>query len=192
MPALLATADALVELFRTRFFDPNTGSLGEFFTDDWQWAPGVAGTHVEPGHHYEWVWLLNEYQRLSGRPVEPERSALYAFANRCGRDAKTGLVRDVVDRRARFATVARGSGRRPRRSRRIWSWPTAAEVARVIGNLLDHFVAGNRAGTWTEHLAPDGTRKSDRIPASTLYHVFSAFSELERAFGKATCAPERA
>ena len=48
--ALLASADALVELFRRRFFDSASGSLGEFFTT-WQWAPGPAGTHVEPGHH---------------------------------------------------------------------------------------------------------------------------------------------
>jgi mannose/cellobiose epimerase-like protein (N-acyl-D-glucosamine 2-epimerase family) len=181
--ALLATADALVDLFRRRFFDPATGSLGEFFTDDWQWAPGAAGTHVEPGHHYEWVWLLSQYERLSGRTVEPERSVLYTFANRWGCDAKTGLVLDVVDR---SGTVRDGGSR-------IWPQTEAikahlvmadgAEVARIIDNLFDHFVAGNRAGTWTEHLAPDGTRKSDRIPASTLYHVVSAFSELERTFG---------
>ena len=111
------------------------------------------------------------------------RSALYTFANRWGRDPKTGLVRDVVDR---SGIVRDGSAR-------IWPQTEAikahlvmadgAEVARIIDNLFDHFFAGNRAGTWTEHLAPDGTRKSDRIPASTLYHVVSAFSELERIFG---------
>ena len=186
--ALLRTADVLVELFRSRFFDPATGSLGEFFTDDWQWAPGAAGTHIEPGHHYEWVWLLGEYQRLSGRPVEPEQSALYAFANRRGRDPKTGLVLDVVDR----SGAVRDGGSR------IWPQTEAikahlamadgAEIARNIGNLFERFIAGNRAGTWTEHLAPDGAGKSDRIPSSTLYHVFSAFSELERVFGSAICA----
>ena len=186
--ALLGTADAMVELLRRRFFDADTGSLGEFFTDDWQWAPGAAGTHVEPGHHYEWVWLLGEYQRLSGRPVEPERSALHAFANRCGHDPRTGLVRDVVDR---SGTVRDGGSR-------IWPQTEAikahlamadgAAVARIIGSLFERFIAGNRPGTWTEHLASDGDGKSDRIPSSTLYHVFSAFSELERVFGSAVCA----
>ena len=30
-----------------------------------------AGEIVEPGHHYEWVWLLHEYARLTGEPIHP-------------------------------------------------------------------------------------------------------------------------
>jgi mannose-6-phosphate isomerase len=190
--ALLAAAAALVDLFRARFFDPASGSLGEFFTEGWQWAPGEAGAHVEPGHHFEWVWLLSEFQRLSGRSVDPEQGALYDFANRYGRDPRTGLIIDVVDR----AGAVRGG------SARVWPQTEAikahlvmgdgAEVARGVGNLLDRFIAGSPAGTWTEHLAPDGTRRSDRIPASTLYHVFLAFSELERVFASTTSWQERA
>ena len=134
------------------------------------------------------MWLLGEYQRLSGKTVEPERSARYAFANRCGRNPRTGLVRDVVDR---SGTVRDGGSR-------IWPQTEAikahlamadgAAIARNIGNLFERFIAGNRAGIWTEHLAPDGAGKSDRIPSSTLYHVFSAFSELERVFERVVCA----
>jgi len=192
--ALLATADTLVDLFRARFFDPATGSLGEFFTDDWQWAPGAAGTHVEPGHHYEWVWLLGEYQRLSGKTVEPERSALHAFANRWGCDPKTGLVFDVVDR---SGVVRDGSARVWPQTEAIKAHLAMAEqgragegaaIARIVENLLERFIAGNTAGTWTEHLSAEGAAKGDRIPASTLYHIVLAFSELERVF----TAPERA
>ena len=193
--ALLATADALVDLFRTRFFDPGTGSLGEFFTDDWQWAPGAAGTHVEPGHHYEWVWLLGEYQRLSGKTVEPERSALYAFANRWGRDPKTGLVLDVVDR----SGVVRDGGARV--------WPqTEAIKAHLV--MAEQGRAGegprSRGSSKTcssvsspaitpapgpSILSPDGAAKGDRIPASTLYHVVSgvqrARADIPRSYARA-------
>jgi mannose-6-phosphate isomerase len=193
--ALLGSADALVDLFRSRFFDPATGSLGEYFTDDWQWAPGPAGTQVEPGHHYEWVWLLSQYERLSGRPVAAEKSALYAFANRWGRNS-AGLVVDAVDR---SGTVRDGAARVWPQTEAIKAHlamaepgeagePHGAAIARIIGNLFERFIAGNPAGTWTEHLSADGTAKSDRIPSSTLYHIVLAFSELERAF----TAPERA
>ena len=192
--ALLETADGLVDLFRRAFFDPATSSLGEFFTDDWQWAPGAAGTHVEPGHHYEWVWLLSEYERLSERAVAPERSALYAFANRWGRDPKTGLVLDVVDR---SGNVRDGGARIWPQTEAIKAHLAMAEqgradagdaIANIVDNLLERFVARNVAGTWTEHLSPDGAPKGDRIPSSTLYHIVLAFSELERVF----TAPERA
>jgi mannose/cellobiose epimerase-like protein (N-acyl-D-glucosamine 2-epimerase family) len=61
-------------------------------------------------------------------------------------------------------------------------------IANIVDNLLERFVARNVAGTWTEHLSPDGAPKGDRIPSSTLYHIVLAFSELERVF----TAPERA
>ena len=67
-----------------------------------------------------------------------------------------------------------------------------AAIARIVENLLERFIAGKPAGTWTEHLSPDGAAKGDRIPASTLYHIVLAFSELERIFGETTRAPERA
>jgi mannose/cellobiose epimerase-like protein (N-acyl-D-glucosamine 2-epimerase family) len=192
--ALLKTADTLVDLFRTRFFDSRTGSLGEFFTDDWRWAEGDAGTRVEPGHHYEWVWLLDQYERLSNRIVEPEKSALYAFANRWGCDQDTGLVIDAVDR----AGAVRDA------SVRIWPQTEAikahvvmaeqgnvagaqagAAIAQITSNLLQRFFVRPPAGTWTDHFAAGGAVKGDRIPSSTLYHIVMAFSELDRIFGKA-------
>ena len=192
--SLLRTADTLVDLFRTRLFDAATGSLGEFFTDDWRWADGAAGTHVEPGHHYEWVWLLSQYERLSNRIVEPERSALYDFANRWGRNQDTGLVFDVVDR---TGIVRDASGRIWPQTEAIKAHVVMAErgtaagehagamIAQITDNLLGHFLAREPAGTWTDHLTAGGTAKGDRIPASTLYHIVSAFSELDRVFGKA-------
>ena len=188
--ALLAIADALVDLFRTRFFDPATGSLGEFFTDDWQWAPGVAGTHVEPGHHYEWVWLLSQYERLSGKTVEPERSALYAFANRWGRDPKTGLVLDVVDR---SGVVRDGSARVWPQTEAIKAHLVMADGAEplraIIGNLFERFVAGQSAGTWTEHLAPDGAAQERSHPGehalSRLLGVQRARADIRRGYARA-------
>ena len=55
----MTVADQLVDLFRRCFFDRNTGSLGEFFSSDWAPVEGAEGSRVEPGHHYEWVWLLS-------------------------------------------------------------------------------------------------------------------------------------
>ena len=69
-------AHALVSLFRRRLFDGATGTLGEFFTDDWAPVPGADGDLVEPGHHYEWVWLLNQYERLTGQDASEEIGAL--------------------------------------------------------------------------------------------------------------------
>src|SRR2546429_7834550 len=60
----LRRAGALVDLFKRRYVDLDTGALIEFFTADWFQAAGTAGALREPGHQFEWVWLLHEYFRL--------------------------------------------------------------------------------------------------------------------------------
>jgi len=47
--AFLKVAYRLVNLFRRRLFDSNSGTLGEFFSDDWSWAGGAAGTSRSGG-----------------------------------------------------------------------------------------------------------------------------------------------
>ncbi|WP_204313579.1 AGE family epimerase/isomerase, partial [Klebsiella michiganensis] len=54
--AWLARASAMIALMRARLIDDETGSLGEFFTDDWRPAEGTSGRIREPGHHFEWCW----------------------------------------------------------------------------------------------------------------------------------------
>ena len=61
----LDEAGVLVRLFQQRFHDDATGTLGEHFTSVWQPDP-TRGHIVEPGHHFEWVWLLHRYGHLSG------------------------------------------------------------------------------------------------------------------------------
>ena len=120
-------------------------------------------------------------------------SALYAFANRRGRNS-AGLVVDVVDR---SGTVRDSAARVWPQMEAIKAHLAMAEggaasaLARIVANLFERFFAGNPAGTWTEHLSADGAAKSDRIPSSTLYHIVLAFSELERIF-KTPTAPGRA
>lgn len=93
-------AREMVELFRRRFRSPKTGYLAEYFDDQWNLAKGEAGRVREPGHQYEWVWLLDWYQRLSGDPfVRKEGEALYHFAWKKGTDPEDSLAYAIVDDR---------------------------------------------------------------------------------------------
>lgn len=93
-------AREIVELFRKRFRSLETGYLAEYFDDQWNLADGEAGRVREPGHQYEWVWLLDWYQRLSGDPsVRKHGESLYRFAWEKGTDPEDGLAYAVVDDR---------------------------------------------------------------------------------------------
>src|SRR5262249_1452319 len=49
----LRRAGAIVDLFKRRFVDPQTGALIEFFTAEWLQAIGAEGNLREPGHQFE-------------------------------------------------------------------------------------------------------------------------------------------
>lgn len=179
----MARAQELVALFETRFTAGENGLLGEFFAPDWSPLPGDAGRIVEPGHQFEWVWLLHAYARLRGEPVSPAAQRLYTFA----------LTTLDVDGRA-IQSAARG-GAPIDASRRTWPQTEAlkahlamyetrrderfAEAAcRSFDVLMDEYLTED--GGWIDHFGADGAVLSGNMPASTGYHVVLAFAELIR------------
>lgn len=48
------------------------------------------------------------------------------------------------------------------------------------GLLLRRYLSRAPRGTWIDEFEADGSRQMDRIPASTLYHLFLAFAEMLR------------
>ena len=173
-------AASLVDLFRSRLLDPHTGTLGEYFDQDWSPAPGDDGDMIEPGHHYEWVWLLGEADRLIGTETGAERTALYGFCERHGIDPDTGLVRDGLSRDGR---IRKGSAR-------LWVQTEALrahtvmgrqdEIPRVLDNLLGRYLAHPVAGAWTDQLDAEFMPVGRDIPASSFYHVVTGYAALDR------------
>jgi mannose/cellobiose epimerase-like protein (N-acyl-D-glucosamine 2-epimerase family) len=186
----LARAGEMFGLFTSRFFRPDSGILAEYFNAALEPAEGVAGKIAEPGHHYEWIWLLRRFERASGRAVRPYVDALYDHADRHGYDG-AGLIVDEVS----------SDGSHRSGSRRTWpvteaikanlteaalGRPGAEEKAALLGGLLQkHFLTpdpavGWPAGGWIDRLDEAGIPATDFMPASTLYHVACAIDELER------------
>lgn len=179
-------ASETVGLFQRYFFDGRT--LAEYFTADWGRALSEEGRSVEPGHQFEWAWLLAQYQRTSGVSTDLAGSAaaLIAFGERFGVDAETQATYDEVrDDGAPLRTTSRAwpnterikghlglyelTGADPRQA--------AAAATRV---LLDRYLALPLPGAWIDQFDALLQPMSQTIPASTLYHVFLAFAELLR------------
>ena len=182
----LDRARGIAALLRERFvFD---GTLREFFTQDLEPAPGADGRLVEPGHHFEWVWLLHRYATHSGGDSLTDLAAtLYDFAVAHGIDSATGQVVDAVD----------CDGAPRDENRRLWPQTEAlkAHIAQAVSTgdaaaidqierqadaLFVKHLDGPPAGGWREHLAPDGSAIVTAYPASSLYHLTLAAAELDR------------
>jgi N-acylglucosamine 2-epimerase/mannose-6-phosphate isomerase len=183
----LAVAGDLVDLMDRRFCDPITGALGEFFNEDWTRAEGPQGDIVEPGHQFEWAWIIGHYGRLSGAPRHELIRRLIASALRHGFEDATGLTVDQVGRDGRLIAA----------SHRLWPQTEALKavlaageflneaaperVAGIVDAIFDRFLnVGPIPGTWIDHYCPDWSLRVDKIPATSLYHITLAFLELLR------------
>lgn len=191
-PDALARAQALRSLLASRFLDPPTGALREYFTADWQCWPGPKGDVLEPGHHAEWCWLLRTHDRFAQQRPDPLASRLLDRAIATAEPA-TGFLIDEAD----------ASGAIRQASRRCWpqtelakAWlaehgvgrPEAAPaVTRALGGLMQHYLSGPVAGGWIDKFDARGRPMGEHIPASTFYHLFCAIAEADRVL---TGSPE--
>ncbi|MDP2314137.1 MAG: AGE family epimerase/isomerase [Pseudomonadota bacterium] len=181
-----ALAGEIVTLFTTHFFDPRTGTLGESFTEDLARAPGEDGRLTEPGHQFEWAWILASYQRLLGEPVGDVARSLVAFGELHGVDRATGATYNCV--RDDGTALDRGSRTWPNTERikahialfELHGTDPCVPLAQSTRLLLERYLAHRPAGTWLDHFDGDGQPIAVTIPTATLYHLFVAFAELLR------------
>jgi mannose-6-phosphate isomerase len=83
----LERAGDLAQLFRSRLFDDEHGALPEFYDEKWRPMSDHLGRVVEPGHHFEWCWLLHRWHALGGKDFTAEAERLRAHAEAHGLDA---------------------------------------------------------------------------------------------------------
>jgi N-acylglucosamine 2-epimerase/mannose-6-phosphate isomerase len=182
----LTLAHEMVSLFCDHFYDGATRTLAEQFDDDWRRAPGESGRAIEPGHHFEWVWLLGSYHKLTGRDVKQYVHGLMTFAEVHGVDPRSGATFNQV--RDDGSPLDRGSRTWPN-TERLQAWVAMFELEgrdprpafEQTGRLLvERYLSPAPPGTWIDEFRPDGAPKAKTVPASTLYHVFIAFAEMLR------------
>lgn len=195
-------AEELFDLAKTSLYDPTTGTLAEFFDAEWRPDANSGAIRVEPGHHYEWVWLLCRYGQLAGdREAFDIADRLFAFAQAHGHDPATGLIRDAVDPNGKVLAS----------DLRIWpnteylkaqvamrerfgegpgfdDTALTANLVRIFQHFLTPRATGAAAhlldGLWIDYLEdPSLEPKCDHVPASTMYHIMFGFAEVLRHEG---------
>jgi mannose/cellobiose epimerase-like protein (N-acyl-D-glucosamine 2-epimerase family) len=55
-----------------------------------------------------------------------------------------------------------------------------AEVEAIVARIFQRYLDPAPQGCWLDHFDATGTMIADKIPTSSLYHVFLAFAELLR------------
>ncbi|MEM9879434.1 MAG: AGE family epimerase/isomerase [Pseudomonadota bacterium] len=167
-PSSLARIGAIAALFEGHMFAPEHDCLMETFNTDWSRTPQQV---IEPGHCYEWAFLMTEVQRLTGRDCASWLRRLTHFADTHG--VVSGLVCDVMDA--------------PGVSYRLWPQLERLRAHVTLG--LDRLAVqqmcdgiwnkylsqGPRAG-WVDQLDASQTSVSTAVPASMVYHLMTSLA----------------
>jgi mannose-6-phosphate isomerase len=192
-------AHELVGLCLTRFRDASSGAIREYFDSEWCPAPGDAGRIVEPGHQFEWAWLLLQWGAVPGVDAAERRAArlaaaeLAAVAERCGVDAERGVaINEVWD----DLTTKDTDAKLWPQTERVKAWcalleaaPTAGEAADACRHLraaaagMAAYLRADAPGLWHEVNCAVGGFQSGPSRASSFYHLAGAIAALDATVG---------
>ncbi|WP_298905209.1 AGE family epimerase/isomerase [uncultured Aliiroseovarius sp.] len=186
----LDLSDEIGTLAIRRMIDPSQGTLGEYFNLDWTPAAGAKGKIVEPGHQFEWAWLLVRWANRCNNPWAKKAALRQYQFGRIHGTSQHGLVMMSV---GQDATVIDPTAR-------LWSqteWLKAAilfaqepsisgqhDFMSDINSALQAvfaFLNAKENGSWIDRIDPNGHTLDAKAPASSLYHIISAIYELEDA-----------
>ncbi len=184
-PLWAELVDELKALALSRLIDARSGALIERFGEDWRPLPGIEGQLVEPGHLFEWAWLL---QRCGDAAAHAAAVRLIGVAEQHGVRggvAINALLSDfsLHDAEARLWPQTE---RLKANARLAITQPQCWKAAVESGEALLRYLALVPAGLWFDRLTLAGTFVAEPSPASSLYHIVAACLELQSALSTTT------
>ncbi|MDQ0124992.1 mannose-6-phosphate isomerase [Pseudomonas lini] len=167
-----AMQDALVDLctaMHKRFVDPQHDVLME--------KPlGSVDNWFEPGHQFEWYFLLESSPLLRGSALHTSLERAFAFTERLGVDPHTGAVRAMLDL----------DGHSKDGTQRIWAQAEYLRALTLRPNgedaVLQQLQALQQrhlhAGGWYECRDEQGEVSRQDMPSTTPYHLATCYRGL--------------
>jgi len=159
----------LCSAMHAQFIDPQHGVLME--------KPlGAVDNWFEPGHQFEWYFLLESSSLLRGTPLHESLDRTFALTERLGVEQASGAVRATLD----------VNGQAKDATQRIWAQAeylraltlrpdSEAAVLRQLQALQQRFL---HAQGWYECRDPDGEVSRWDMPSTTPYHLATCYHGL--------------
>ncbi|MEN0088182.1 MAG: AGE family epimerase/isomerase, partial [Pseudomonadota bacterium] len=188
-PIWVELADELAQLAQAHFVDEGGLFLREFFDVDWSPHPSDERRVVEPGHQFEWAWLLARWaRRRNDATALVTAGHLFATGETHGMDKHRGLAvmalnddfspRDQLGRlwpqteRLKAALLLAQLADAPQDSAQYTA------IALAAANSLMQFFDVQTPGLWRDKMLEDGSWAEEPAPASSFYHIICALRSL--------------
>jgi mannose/cellobiose epimerase-like protein (N-acyl-D-glucosamine 2-epimerase family) len=186
-------AEDIASLALDRLVDSQSGALREFWDGDWMPILNPEGRLIEPGHHFEWAWLLLRWDEKVGAP-DAARAAhrLVEIGESHGIDPRGLVIAELWDDFSLRDNLARLWPQTERLKAHLrWASHTvdkaacrAAEArAAAAAEGLARFLVTEIPGLWWDAMRTDGDVVAEPTKASSLYHVVCAVGELHSYLG---------
>jgi len=177
-------AGQLVELALRRFTHKHTGAIGEVF-DDTLTPITHDGGRVEPGHQFEWAWLLLRSEPYHSLPSREHALRLISIGEEFGvrHGVAVNALRDdltVKDTAARLWSQTERL-KAALRAGSVTGESTYDSTAIAAATSLISYLHTPVRGLWFDQRIQSGNFTNSPAPASTLYHVVAAAVELRLA-----------
>jgi mannose-6-phosphate isomerase len=186
----LDRAAVFVSLAAGHFIDPETGAVREFVGPNLMPLQNPQGARREPGHQYEWAWLLRRYAGFTG-----DRTAL-AMADRMQGFVETYGLRDSGPLQGAPYDALDAQGRVTENTHLLWPLTEAgklyAAIARDTGSAqaaraADHlaqliftrYVTRAHPPLWVNQLDGKASVTWDAALSRLLYHIALFVTELQ-------------
>jgi mannose/cellobiose epimerase-like protein (N-acyl-D-glucosamine 2-epimerase family) len=177
-------AEELADLMVGRLFQARAGALPEYFDDPLEPVMEAGRFAVEPGHHYEWTWLLDWYRTCAGRGGVPVRAdltaiadSLFEFAERWGVSPAHGLVVNGLWSDGAVADAGFRLWPQTERLKAVARRRAGPDGFAKAAAGLDRHLAAAPPGLWIERMNPDGQAIIEAVPATSLYHLTAALTD---------------
>lgn len=186
----MTLATEIASLCNDHLIDGERGHISETYDADWHAHPISETNPIETGHQFEWAWLLMRWQAITGDKVSANwhnhAKRLFAVGLRGLDPHSMSIVSHLDANHERSATVGR-----------FWcqlDWLKAALVLfeaadageksfylyhiHLALDATEAFLNTPVRGLWYDKRRSDGSFIDEDVPASTLYHITSALTQL--------------
>ena len=193
-PQDLQRAEKIANLFEKKLFDHCRLALPENHTTDWQ-VTNPSQNWFEPGHHFEWAWLLRQLERVGGRSTSHLIAKILSPALEVGLDANSVVIERVGLERNFIVNSSRNWGvceylkccsneyqeacwRNDVNSEKIWALRTL-DGLRALRRV---FLSTPHKGLWHDRVDSAYNCLTNYSPASSFYHISFSIAEIEKIF----------
>lgn len=162
--ALLALADGM----QAQFIDPSHGVMLEK-------PRGAVDNWFEPGHQFEWYWLLETSPLLKGTALHASLERAFAFAEERG--VKDGAVLAMLDAQGEVHDATQRIWAQAEYLRALTLRGDAEKLVAQLEVLRQRFL---HEGGWYECRDAQGVVSRSDMPSTTPYHLVTCLQGLQR------------